>query len=269
MKKKNSSFYIGSVLFGICVLFLLSGIFLPLDPEYTEIASKYASPSFSHIFGCDHFGRDLFARVASGTSITILVSFSVNIAALFLGGIIGSVSGYFGKIVDSLFMQLSDAFMAIPGLLLALMLIAVGGSGMPILILALSVVFFPSYTRVIRNGIRQLKDRDYVQNARLLKIPHHRILFSYIFPGILPQLLPAFVLGLGNAALAEASMSYLGLGVQPPAASWGKLLSEGQAHLFSAPWMIIFPAILLAIYVLSLYFLSEGLRVFLKKEGTV
>ena len=266
MKKKNRPLYIGIVLAGICVLFLLGGIFLPLDPEHTNPALKHASPSFSHLFGCDNFGRDIFARVVKGTSITILISVSINIVALFLGGIIGALSGYFGKIIDSILMQFSDAFIAIPGLLLALMLVAVGGFGIPMLILALGIVFFPSYARVLRNSIRQIKERDFILNAKLLKIPSPRILFSYILPGISPQLIPAFVLGLGNAALAEASMSYLGLGVQPPSASWGKLLAEGQSYLFSAPWMIIFPSILLVVYILSLYFLSEGLRVSLKRE---
>ena len=261
MQKNKSKLHIGFILFGICILAFFCS-FLPfINPEQTSLANKFAPPSIHHIFGCDDFGRDVLSRVLSGTQKSLLISISVNFLAIFLGGMIGSISGYFGKWIDAVLTQFSDAFMAVPGILLAMMLLAVGGRGMPMLILSLGIVFFPSYSRIFRNNIRQIKEQDYILQARLLQVPAVRLIFIHIIPALIPQLLPSIVLGLGNAAIAEASLSYLGLGVQPPDASWGKMLSDGQSYIFIAPWIIIFPALFLIIYALGLYFISEKIRI--------
>lgn len=266
MKSKGTNLHIGFILLGICLLSFFCS-FLPfVDPEQTSIANKFASPSAQHLFGCDNLGRDVLSRVLSGTQKSMLISVAVNLLALLFGGMTGAISGFFGKWLDALLTQFSDAFMAIPGILLAMMLLAIGGRGMPILILSLSIVFFPSYSRIFRNNIRQLKEYDYILQARLLQVPPIRLFFVHIIPALIPRLLPAIVLGLGNATIAEASLSYLGLGVQPPDASWGKMLSDGQSYLFSAPWIIIFPALFLILYVLGLHFVSEKIRVFQKER---
>ena len=238
----------------------LSSYIFPVDPEMTSVSLKLAPPSVNHWFGCDDLGRDVFSRVLSGTRKTLSISITVNILALLIGGLIGSLSGYFGRWTDVLLTQFSDAFMAIPGILLALMLLSVGGRGIAMLILTLGIVFFPSYSRIFRNHIRVIKEQDFVLQARLLQISTPRLLLVHILPALIPQLLPSIVLGLGNAAVAEASLSYLGLGVQPPDASWGKMLAEGQSYIFVAPWMVVFPSAFLIIYILGLYFISEEVR---------
>ena len=257
----------GIILLGICVLAALLHYVLPLDPEYIDATLKFAPPSLSHPFGCDNLGRDILARVLAGAPVTILISLAVNLSAAAVGILIGLAAGYWGKWSDAALMQVSDAFMAIPGILLALMLITVGGSGIPILILALGIVFFPSYARICRSGVRQIRERDYIRQAELLNLRTPRILFAHILPCLAPQLIPAFVLGLGNAALAEASLSYLGMGIRPPAASWGKMMADGQSYLFQSPGMVLFPALFLILFVLGLFFLSEGLRNRIQKGG--
>ncbi len=255
--------FVGTVVF----ISLLACFYLPDNAFATDSATKLAAPSASHIFGCDHEGRDVLSRVMLGTHPTITISLFGVAIALSLGMVIGSVAGHFGGIIDNVLMLLSDSIMAFPGILLALVFVAVIGKGLPGIILGLGIVFAPSYARIFRTGIRQLKNREYILLAKLIGVKTPRLLWIHLFPGLIPQLAPAVVVGIANMALAEAGLSYLGQGVQVPDPSLGNMLMEGQSYVTTAPWIIIFPSLFLVLYVLGLYFFSEGIRIKFKSGG--
>jgi len=260
--------FVGSLFIGIILVFLfLSIVHTPYSPEEMNSAAKYAAPSWTHWFGCDNFGRDILSRIMKGTQTTILISLSAIFIAIILGGLLGSAAGFLPGLSDMMLMQVSDAVMAFPGILLALVFVAVYHPGPSTIVLALGIVFAPGYARVIRSGIRRMKEHEYILQAQILGVRTPRLLFVHMLPGLIPHLIPAVVIGIANAALAEAGMSYLGLGIQPPNASWGKMLADYQSDLFIAPWTVIWPSMFLILFVLGLYFLSEALRIRLDKGG--
>ncbi|MCR5059932.1 MAG: ABC transporter permease [Saccharofermentans sp.] len=262
-------FYItGGILLGIVVLsFIVSLFWTPYDPNMTDAASKFLPPSAEHLMGTDNFGRDLFSRVLSASKYTIYISFSGVSIALLIGTLTGLPSGYFGGISDRLIMLLMNAVMCFPGILLALVAVAVFGPSMFNVVWALGIVFGPTFTRVYRSGTMEIKERDYILHAKVMGINPLRIMALHIFPNLVPLILPATVIGLANMTLFESGMSYLGLGVQPPDASFGKLLADSQAYMTRAPWLVIFPALMLVFYILGLYFISEGIRVSTSRGG--
>jgi peptide/nickel transport system permease protein len=170
------------------------------------------------------------------------------------------VSGFAGGLWDELVMRLMDTLSSFPGILLTLVMVAILGNSHITLIIALLVLFIPSFTRVMRSGTLQYKGRDFVLSARIQGTSRRRIIFVHILPNLFPSLLSASVLGLSNAILAESTMSYLGLGIQPPVPSWGRMLAESQNYLFNAPWCALAPGIMIMLTVLAFHFLGEGLR---------
>jgi peptide/nickel transport system permease protein len=177
-----------------------------------------------------------------------------------LGSALGLSSGYIGGAADEVFMRLMDALSSFPGILLALVMVSLLGNGEGTLIFALLILFIPSFTRIMRSGMLQYKNRDFVQAAELWGVSHLRLVLFHILPNVLPSLLSASILGLSNAILAEATMSYLGLGIQPPLPSWGRMLSESQNFLFNAPWCSLAPGIMIMLTVLAFHYLGEGIR---------
>ena len=264
-----SAFYTaGLILLGIVVIaFVISLFWTPYAPDATDAASKLLAPSPAHPFGTDNFGRDVLSRVMSASKYTIFISASGIAIALILGIIAGIPAGYFGGFIDRLIMLLGNSIMCFPGILLALVAVAVFGPSVTNVIWALGLVFAPTFARVCRVGTMEIKELDYITHARVMGVKPARIMTFHIFPNLVGQLLPATVIGLANMTLFESGMSYLGLGVQPPDASFGKMLSDAQAYIRVAPWLIVFPALMLVFYILGLYFISEGLRVQLSKGG--
>lgn len=256
-------FYItGSILLGIIFLcFLVSLFWTPWDPEATDATSKLLAPSAQHIFGTDNFGRDVFSRVLSASKYTIFISISGIFIALTLGTLTGLPAGYFGGKTDKGIMLVNNAVMCFPGILLAMVAVAVFGASMYNVVWALGLVFAPTFARVYRAGTMEIKDRDFIRHAHVIGVKPLRIMCSHILPNLIPQILQATVVGLANMTLSESAMSYLGLGVQPPKASFGKMLADSQSYMTRAPWLIIFPSLMLIFYILGLYFISEGIRV--------
>ena len=203
----------------------------------------------------------------SASKYTIFISASGIAIALILGIIAGIPAGYYGGFTDRIIMLLGNSIMCFPGILLALVAVAVFGPSVTNVIWALGLVFAPTFARVCRVGTMEIKELDYITHARVMGVKPARIMTLHIFPNLVGQLLPATVIGLANMTLFESGMSYLGLGVQPPDASFGKMLSDAQAYIRVAPWLIVFPALMLVFYILGLYFISEGLRVQLSKGG--
>lgn len=259
---------VGLILLSVVLAaFLVSLFWTPYDPYATDAASKLLAPSAAHPFGTDNFGRDVLSRVMSAAKFTVFISVAGVAIALVLGTVTGLPAGYFGGFADKSIMLLNNSIMCFPGILLALVAVAVFGASMFNVVWALGLVFAPTFARVYRAGTLEIKGYDYITHARVMGVHPVRIMLLHILPNLVPQLLPATVIGLANMTLFESGMSYLGLGVQPPDASFGKMLAESQAYIRVAPWLVIFPSLMLVFYILGLYFVSEGMRVSLTKGG--
>ena len=258
--RKNKNFRAGAIITGIMLLIILVGlVWTPYDPNAMSASAKMAKPSLQHLLGADNFGRDIFSRVVEGAGATFLIATASVAIGLVVGLIIGGLTGWFGGWVDEVLMRLNDSVTAFPSILLALVLIAIFGSGKYNIILALGLLFVPSFARIVRMEVAKQKSLDYVRSARLMGVSDMRILFVHIMPNIVPVLLSTVAIGFNNAVLAEASMSYLGVGVQPPDPSLGRMLNEAQGYLLSAPWYALSTGLAIILLVLGFGLLSEGL----------
>ena len=240
---------------------VLSIFWQPWDPNFMNYEEILSAPSASHIFGTDNYGRDIYARITDGALLTFGIAFlTVTIGAV-VGTIIGAVTGYFGGRIDELLMRINDALASFPSVLLALVVVSVLDLGTLNVCIALGIVFIPSFARVMRAEFMAGKERDHVLNARLMGASVPRILFFHIFPGTLPVFIPTVMLGFNNAILAEAGLGFLGLGVQPPDPSLGRMLSESKTYLISAPWYAFFSCLFMVVSILAITMLAENIGV--------
>jgi peptide/nickel transport system permease protein len=257
----NSELKIGVVLsLFVIIMSLVSLLWIPYDYNLMDGANRFLPPGAAHPLGTDNFGRDVFSRIMIGGRYTLVLALCTVAGAAAAGTILGLASGYAGGIRDEIIMRLMDALSSFPGILLALVMVALMDNGQFTLFIALLILFVPSFTRVMRSGALQYKHTDFILAERLLGASRLRIIFVHILPNLAPSLLSASVLGLSNAILAEAAMSYLGLGIQPPTPSWGRMLSESQNFLFNAPWCALAPGIFIMLTVIAFHCLGEGLR---------
>lgn len=251
----------------VCV-FVVFAIFAPLiapqDPANISLTNRLQPPSGQHWFGTDELGRDILSRVIFGARISMLVGISVVAGSLLLGTIIGSLAGYYGGFLDR-FMNVivMNAFLSFPGILLAIAFVAFLGPGLINLILALIIGGWVGYARLVRAQVLAAREREYVEAARALGASDWRIITRHILPNIMQPVIVQAAIGMAGAVLAEATMSFLGLGVPPPTASWGSMLNDGRSHLFDAPHLVIFPALAVMLAVLSFNFIGDALRDFL------
>ena len=232
----------------------------PIDPEYMELSSKLAGMSVKHWCGCDHLGRDILSRIMSGGGITLMITIGTVAFGAIFGTIIGALTGYFGGVADEVVMRINDVALAFPSILLALVMIALLGSGKYQVMLALGIAFIPSYARIVRGEFIRIKNLDYVKSARLSGASDLRIIFVHILPNTKQVLISSVMIGFNNAILAEAGLSFLGIGVQPPDASLGRMLSEAQAYLFSNPGYVLFPGITIVMMILGFSLLSKEIK---------
>lgn len=260
-KKKNYNLIVGGTITGMTLLFVLIGMFYtPYDPNVMDASAKFAGISAKHLMGCDNFGRDILSRVMKGAGTTLGVAAGTVLIGTFFGVIVGAVTGYFGGILDEILMRINDAVFAFPSILLALVFISLLGSGTYQVVIALGIAFIPSFARIVRSEFIKYKNMDYIKNARLQGAGHLRIMFVHILPNTFTVLLPAIMIGFNNAVLAEAGMSFLGIGVQPPQASLGRMLSEAQSYLMRAPFYAIFPGVIIVLMVLGFSLLGDALK---------
>ena len=260
-KKWNNYLVIGLVMTGITLAIAVIGAFwTPYEATAMSASEKFVEPSLRHLFGTDNFGRDIFSRVMEGVGTTVVISVLVVAASSLTGILVGALTGYFGGIVDEVIMRITDAVNGFPSILLALVVISILGTGLDKLILALSIVFCPSFIRIVRSEFIKYRDADFVVRARLMGVGKMRILFVHILPNIFSTFLVSLMIGFNNAILAESGMSFLGIGVQPPDASLGKMLSDAQGYLTSAPWYALAPGLSIVWIVLGFSLLSEGIR---------
>jgi peptide/nickel transport system permease protein len=252
---------VGAAIVLIAVVAAVLGPTLSLvDPSAQELALRLNAPTAGHWFGLDELGRDIFARVLAGARISLLVGLVVVGVSASVGIVMGSVAGYFGGRVDEAISRVIDILMAFPGLLLAIAMVAVLGPSLTNVVIALSIIGWVGYARVVRGQVLRARELEFVQAARALGATVPRILARHIIPTTLPAVTVQATLGMGGAILNEAALSFLGLGVQPPTPSWGTMLNYGRQHLLDAPHLTVFPGIAIAVLVLGFNFLGDGLR---------
>jgi peptide/nickel transport system permease protein len=252
----------------VLVIFLLCAILAPWlaphHPSQLNLSARLLAPSASHWFGTDELGRDVFSRTLYGARVSLTVATAVVSLSLALGLTLGMLAGFYGGVTDTVVnLYLGNAFLALPGILLAVTLVAFLGPSLANLILALALAGWVNYARLVRAQVMSVKEREYVQAARSLGASDLHLMVRHILPNILQPLLVQAAVGMAAAVLAEATLSFLGLGVQPPTPTWGAMLNDARSHLFESPYLMFFPAIALALCVFSFNLIGDGLRDYL------
>jgi peptide/nickel transport system permease protein len=233
----------------------------PYDPAAQELSNRLANPSWGHPFGNDELGRDILSRILLGTRASMRVGATVVLLSGIIGVLIGGFAGYVGGKVDTVITVIViNSLMAFPGVLLSLALVAFLGPGLDRLIFALVVIGWVGYARLARGQVLKIRTLEFVEAARALGASGFRIFFLHVLPGIIQPILVQASIGMAGAILAEASLSFLGLGIPPPAPSWGAMLNEGRNHLFDAPHMVVFPSVALVVTIMSFNFLGDAFR---------
>jgi peptide/nickel transport system permease protein len=234
------------------------------DPARIDLSHRLLAPTAAHWFGTDELGRDIFTRTVFGARISMIVAVSVVSISLLAGLLIGGLAGFYGGWIDTLLnIYVTNAFLALPGILLAIAFVAFLGPGLLNLILALAISGWVGYARLVRAQVMSIKGREFVEAARALGASDLRVFCRHILPNILQPLIVQAAIGMAGAVLAEATLSFLGLGVPPPSASWGAMLNDGRSHLFDSPHLVFFPAIAVMLCVLSFNFIGDALRDYL------
>ncbi len=269
--RRNPLAAVGIALIVIFVLFALFAPWIaPRDPAFINLPVRLQGPSHTHWFGTDELGRDILSRVIYGARISMLVGSCVVLTSLALGLIIGSIAGYYGGAIDRFVnVVLMNAFLSFPGILLAIAFVAFRGPGIFNLVLALSLGGWVGYARLVRGQVLAAREREFVEAARALGASDARIIVRHILPNIIQPVIVQAAIGMAGAILAEATMSFLGLGVPPPTASWGTMLNDGRAHLFDAPHLVLFPALAVMLAVLSFNFIGDALRDYLDPHSRI
>lgn len=262
---------VGLVLITVFVCFALFAPWIaPQDPAYIDLPMRLMPPSAHHWFGTDELGRDIFSRIIFGARISMLVGISVVAGSLILGLVIGSLAGYYGGRLDRFVnIVVMNAFLSFPGFLLAIAFVAFLGPGLFNLIFALILGGWVGYARLVRAQVLAVREREFVEAARALGASDLWIMVRHILPNMIQPVIVQAAIGMAGSILAEATMSFLGLGVPPPTASWGTMLNDGRSHLFDAPHLVLFPAMAVMLAVLSFNFVGDALRDYLDPRARI
>jgi len=256
---------LAAVGFGLLFLFVLCALcapwLAPQDPAKLDLPGRLMGPSAAHWFGTDELGRDILSRTLFGARISLIVAVSVVGLSLAVGLVAGGLAGFYGGWTDTVVnVYVTNAFMALPGILLAIAFVAFMGPGLGNVILALAISGWVGYARLVRAQVMAVKEKEFVEAARALGASDLRVMGRHILPNILQPLIVQAAVGMAGAVLAEATLSFLGLGVPPPAASWGSMLNDARSHLFDSPHLVFFPAMAVMLCVLSFNFIGDALR---------
>jgi peptide/nickel transport system permease protein len=247
------------VAFVVCAVF--APWLTPQDPAQLDLAGRLMGPSWAHWFGTDELGRDILSRTLFGARISLIVAVSVVGLSLAVGLVAGGLAGFYGGWTDTVVnVYVTNAFMALPGILLAIAFVAFMGPGLGNVILALAISGWVGYARLVRAQVMAVKEKEFVEAARALGASDLRVMGRHILPNILQPLIVQAAIGMAGAVLAEATLSFLGLGVPPPTASWGSMLNDARSHLFDSPHLVFFPAMAVMLCVLSFNFIGDALR---------
>jgi peptide/nickel transport system permease protein len=257
---RNFAFAFGLILTVLLVLVALAAPLLsPFDPNVQDTSRRLEAPSHQHLLGLDDLGRDVLSRIIWGARVSLRVGFSVVILASLVGIALGAISGYFGGWMDTIIMRVTDILLAFPGILLAIALVAVLGPSINNVILALAIIGWVGYARLVRGQVLKVREMEYVTAARALGAKSPRVIVLHVLPNVINPVIVMATLGLAGAILSEAALSFLGLGVQPPTPSWGAMLTAGRRYLGEANHLAIFPGAAIMLAVMGLNFLGDGM----------
>ncbi|MGL5088352.1 MAG: nickel transporter permease [Cetobacterium sp.] len=261
--KRNKMALFGLV---ILVIIILLALFADQIANYDQVVIKQnlrmrlKPPSSQHWLGTDEFGRDIFARLIHGARVSLKVGMLAVGIAIIIGGFLGSLAGYYGGKLDNIIMRIMDIFLAVPSILLAIAIVSALGPNLLNLMVAVSISSIPRYARIVRASVLSIRDQEFIEAARAIGASDTRIIFRHIIPNSLAPVIVQGTLGVANAILATAGLSFIGLGIQPPAPEWGSMLSGGRQYLRYAWWVTTFPGVSIMITILSLNLLGDGLR---------
>lgn len=259
--RKNKIAMVGLVIMILLIIMaLLSPYIAPYDYAKTSKADRYATPSWQHLFGCDGMGHDILSRIMYGARASLWLGLMSTLVATVIGVLLGSLVGYYGGKVDNIVMRILDIIQAIPGMLLSIAISAALGSGIGNTILALSIGGVPMTVRLLRGSILTVRKQEYIEAAEKINCSKWRVITSHILPNSIAPVIVSVTMGIGNTILQAASLSYIGLGVQPPTPEWGAMLSEGKSMITKYPHLCIFPGLAIMLVVLCLNMLGDGLR---------
>lgn len=263
MLKKNKMALVG---LGILVILVLLALFADVIADYDTVvikqnlANRLKGPSAEHWLGTDEFGRDIFARLVHGARVSLKVGIIAVGISIILGGILGALAGFYGRRIDNIIMRIMDVFLAVPSILLAIAIVSALGPSIINLMVAISISSVPRYARIVRASVLSIRDQEFVEAARAIGANNARIIFRHIIPNSLAPVIVQGTLGVASAILSTAGLSFIGLGIQPPAPEWGSMLSGGRQYLRYAWWVTTFPGVAIMITILSLNLLGDGLR---------
>lgn len=261
--KKNKAAMLGLAIFSVMVIL---AVFVDVICDYDtqviaqNVANRLKPPSAAHWFGTDAYGRDIFARVVHGARISIVIGLAATVGSVCISGILGSIAGYYGGRVDNVIMRVLDTFLAIPGELLAMAIVASLGPSMTNLLIAVTIARIPPFTRVIRSSILTVIDQDYIEAAIASGARDSYIIVKHILPNAMGPIIIQATMGVGRMILTAAGMSFIGMGVQPPLPEWGSMLAEGRDFMRYSPYITLFPGLAIILTSLALNLLGDGLR---------
>lgn len=259
-RKQKIAMIAGAFLILLFLVAILGPTIAPYSMEEPDYDHILALPSMAHWAGTDEFGRDILSRILVGTKISLSVGISSVLFSAFLGTLLGLLSGFYGKWVDTIIMRIADVLLAFPGILLAIGIIAILGPGLGNVVIAVAIFGVPIFARIVRGSTLALKNTVYVEAARSVGAKNKRIIYKHIFPGTFSTIIVYFTMRIGSAILTASSLSFLGLGAQPPTPEWGAMLSSGRNYLNTAPHVALFPGLAIFLTVLAFNLFGDGLR---------
>ncbi len=260
LRRQPLSIFSGTIVIVLILTAIFGPMLAPYDPNTIDMANRFAPPSLAHPFGTDDFGRDILSRVMVGTRVSLMVGLiAVGLSAT-VGSFLGVVAGYTGRTIDEVIMRAMDILFAFPAILLAIAIMAALGRGIGNAMIAIGIVYVPIFARIARGSVLSVREEEFIEAARAIGTSDRRIMFRHIFPNVLSPIIVEITLSLSFAILAEAALSFFGLGTQPPDPSWGRMLSEGRAYFQQSIWLAVFPGLAIMLTVLGFNLLGDGLR---------
>ncbi len=260
MRQNKMAVFSALVILIIVIMAIFAPVFAPYDQTKQDLVNRLISPSFQHILGTDDLGRDIFSRMLYGARVSLSIGLFPTIASMLIGTVLGLIAGYYGKKIDFVIMRLADITLAFPSLLLAMVVMYTLGAGIINIFLAIVIVGWAQTARVVRSQTLALKESEYVEAARSIGVSNLKIMFRHILPNCIPSLIVLFTLNIPANILQESSLSFLGIGAQPPFTSWGLMVSDGKQYIFTDPWIAIAPGVAILVIALAFNFLGDGLR---------
>ncbi|MDR2426978.1 MAG: ABC transporter permease [Endomicrobium sp.] len=248
----------------LILIIIIAAVFAPFivrcDPSAQDLSNRLAAPSSAHLLGTDDLGRDVFSRMVYGARVSISVGFFAVLITLFIGVVLGMISGYFGGWTDSIIMRFTDIMLCFPTFFLILIVIAFFEPSIVNVMIVIGITSWPGLARIVRAEVLSVREREFVLASKMLAVSKIRLLFVHILPNVVSPIIVYAAIGIGGAVLTESGLSFLGLGVQPPMSSWGQILMQGKDYIYVAWWLSLFPGIMILLTVLSFNMIGESLR---------